>query len=247
MKPKTNTLNLKILFRVSFFLAIAFLVVPKKSLAQATSNAPKDAYRHFIMPTAKPIDNSYLGVWELAFLQGGIGIGNVVSITGGITVMPTVSFKSQIGYLQAKFTLADEGGVSFALGANLLRMTSEFLYTHIFTSVTAEMQDETRYTGMIFVKSSGEEHPDVHVYPYGNFTFNYTGFIGAGIGFDSPIKGLAHTRFFAEIWNHDLSSAKNIAIDAGIRLETDHFSSDFGLMYFAVPLLAPIANFVYRF
>ena len=215
--------------------------------AQSDSLAPKDQYRHFVMPTGKPVDHPYLGVWELAFLQGGFGIADIVSITAGITVMPTVSFKSQIGYVQAKFTLADEGGVAFALGANLLRMTSEFFYTHVFASATAEFQDETRYTGLIFVKSSGEEHPDVKVYPYGNFTFNYTGFIGAGIGFDKPIKAIPHTRFFAEIWNHDLSSAKNIALDCGIRIENDHFSSDFGLMYFAVPLLAPIANFVYRF
>src|SRR5436189_5996726 len=73
--------------------------------------APLDDYRHFIMPTAKPIHGGYFGFWELAFLQGGVGVGDFLSFSGGITVLPTVAFRSQIGYLQAKATLADEGGI----------------------------------------------------------------------------------------------------------------------------------------
>lgn len=225
------------------------LIIGLSSLgyAQADSLASKDPYRHFIMPTAKPIQGGYAGVWELAFVQAGYGFGDFLSVSGGITLMPTVSMKSQVGFLQAKATLADEHGISFAAGVNYLRMTSEYPYIHGFVSATAEQQDETRYTGFIFYKFYGEEYPVVDIYPYGSFSFSYTGSLGAGIGFDKPIKAWKNIRFVAEVWNHDLTSAKNIALLAALRLETKDFSSDFGLMYFSVPLLVPVASFVARF
>ncbi|HEY6171841.1 MAG TPA: hypothetical protein VIX80_06260, partial [Candidatus Kapabacteria bacterium] len=143
------------------------------SHAQADSLASKDQSRHFIMPTAKPIQGGYAGVWELAFVQAGYGFGDFLSFSGGITLMPTVSMKSQVGYLQAKATLADENGVAFAVGVNYLRLTSEYPYIHGFVSATAEQQDETRYTGFMFYKFYGEEYPIVDIYPYGSFSFSY--------------------------------------------------------------------------
>ena len=98
-----------------FVLLLPLVCTSQNSFAQArtdTVTAPLDDYRHFIMPTGKPITGAYFGFWELAFLQGGIGFGNVFSFTGGITIIPTVAFRSQFAYLQAKATIADEGGVS---------------------------------------------------------------------------------------------------------------------------------------
>lgn len=235
---------------MALFMIVLSLFISHSTMARPMADsvtAPYDDYRHFIMPTAKPIHGGYFGFWELAFLQGGVGIGDVLSFSGGITVLPTVAFRSQIGYLQAKATLADEGGISFAVGANLLRMTSSFLYLHGFISATMEMQNETRYTGLIFLKASGQEFPIVNVVPYGSFSFTYGSPLGAGIGFDTPIKGIKNTRIVAEIWNHDLSSPNKIALLFTIRLENERFSSDFGFMYFSLPLLAPVANFVWRF
>lgn len=217
------------------------------ALAQSDSLSSKDPYRHFIMPTAKPIQGGFAGVYELAFLQAGYGFGDFLSLSGGITLLPTVAFRSQIAFLQAKATFAQEEGISFAAGLNFLRMTSKHPYFHGFASATAEFQDETRYTGFIFYKISGEVYPIVDIYPYGSFSFSYTGSLGAGIGFDKPIKALKNIRLVAEIWNHDLSSVKNIALLGALRLETNEFSSDFGLMYFSVPLLVPVASFVARF
>ncbi|MDP4230404.1 MAG: hypothetical protein Q8916_08390 [Bacteroidota bacterium] len=213
-----------------------------------SATAPLDEYRHFIMPTGKPINGGYVGFWELAFIQAGVGLGNVFSFSGGITALPTVAFRSQFAFLQAKATLADEGGISFAVGGNLLRLTSDFLYFHAFASVTAELQNETRYTGLLFLKLSGESFPVIYVYPFSPppFSFSYGGILGAGIGFDTPIKGVPNTRIVAEIWNHDLSSPSKIALLFALRLENSRFSSDFGFMYFSLPLLAPVANFVWR-
>lgn len=236
-------------FHVALILHFAFFILHSGARAQVENPPPPDAYRHFIMPTGKAIGsgNGYLGVWELAFLQGGFGIGDFLSVAGGMTIMPTVSFKSQFAFLQAKATIADEGGVSFALGGNLLRMTSEHFYTHGFISGTAEMKDDSRYTAMLFYKFSGDDFPIVRVLPYGNFSFSYGSSLGAGIGFDTPLKGVKNTRVVVEIWNHDLSVATKIAALAAFRVEGEKFSSDFGLMYFTLPLLAPVANFVWRF
>jgi len=230
---------------------VIFLTLPHKILASPLPDsvtAPLDDYRHFIMPTGKPIHGGYVGFWELAFVNAGIGFGNI-SFSGGITVLPTVAIRSQFAFLQGKATLADEGGISFAVGANLLRLTSDFLYLHAFASATMEMQNETRYTGLLFLKAYGDPYPTIYVYPFSPppFTFSYGGVLGAGIGFDTPIKGVPNTRIVAEIWNHDLSTPSKIALLFAVRVENERFSSDFGFMYFSLPLLAPVANFVWRF
>jgi hypothetical protein len=242
---ENQNLRLPLLTLVFIFLSIPF----QNSNAQNKDSVtpPLDEYRHFIMPTAKPIHGGYFGFWELAFLQGGVGFGDIVSFSGGITLLPTVAVRSQFGFLQGKVTLADENGISFAAGANLLRLTSEHLYLHLFATGTMEMQNETRYTGMIFLKASGPDFPVVNVYPFGSFSFTYGSVLGAGIGFDTPIKGIPNTRLLAEIWNHDLSSVNKFALLFAARIESERFSSDFGFMYFSLPLLAPVANFVWRF
>ncbi|HYM20156.1 MAG TPA: hypothetical protein VEW28_04030 [Candidatus Kapabacteria bacterium] len=223
-----------------FFTSTAF------SQSKDSLTAPIDDYRHFIMPSAKPITNGYIGFWELAFLQGGFGVSDFLSVSGGVTIMPTVSFKSQFAFLQAKATLAQEEGVSFAVGANLLRMTSEHFYLHPFLEATIEMQNEMRYTGLVFFKAVGDDYPIVNVYPYGAFSFSYGSPLGAGLGFDTPIKGIPNSRLVVEAWNHDLSTPSKLALVFAVRVESQRFSSDFGFMYFTLPLLTPVANFVWR-
>lgn len=214
--------------------------------AQAQQDTLRDPYRHFIMPTGKSGDGGWLGFWELAFFQAGYAFDNVGSISGGFTAMPTVSFKSQFAFLQGKVTIADEGPLSFAVGANLLRMTSQHLYTHIFAVGTYETPDQTRFTGLFLYKLAGDDFADINVLPYGSFSLSYGGAVGGGVGFDTPI-GLKNMRLVAELWNHDLQSPSKLAALAALRVESENFSSDFGFMYFAVPLIAPVANFVYRF
>jgi hypothetical protein len=233
---------------MTFGILLLFFVSNIKAQTKPDSlTPPLDEYRHFIMPSAKPIQGGYFGFWELAFLQGGVGFGDIFSLSAGFTVLPTVSFKSQIGFIQGKLTLADEGGISFALGANYLRLTSEHNYLHLFVAGTMEMQNEVRYTGLIFLKAVGEDFPIVHIIPFGDFSFSYGSILGAGIGFDAPLKPVPHTRLLAEIWSHDLSSINKFAFLFGLRVENERFSSDFGFMYFSLPLLAPVANFVWRF
>ena len=211
------------------------------------SDSVRDGYRHFIMPTAKAIEGGYAGFWELAFLQAGYGFGDVLSVSGGFTIMPTVAFRSQFGFLQGKLTPYDDQGFSLATGINFLRLTSDFPYWHLFGLLTFQNPNGPRYTGAIFYKLSGEDFPMVNVFPYGMFGFTYGGALGAGLGLDTPLPGNDNVRFVAEAWNHDISTPNKLAVLGAFRVEAERFSSDFGFIYFTLPLLAPVANFVWRF
>jgi len=232
--------------RKVFLLTVLFLTFSRASFASANDSV-RDGYRHFIMPTAKPVQGGYAGFWELAFLQAGYGFGDVLSITGGFTIMPTVAFRSQFGFLQSKLTLYDDQGFSMAAGVNFLRMTSDWLYWHLFGVLTFENPGGSRYTGSIFYKLSGSDFPMVDVFPYGSFGFTYGGALGAGLGFDTPLPNNSNVRFIAEAWNHDIATPNKIAVLGAFRVESEQFSSDFGFIYFTLPLLAPVANFVWRF
>lgn len=225
-------------------LILAALILSSQAASATPSDSVRDAYRHFIMPTARPIDGGYLGFWELGFFQGGGGLG-AISFSGGFTVLPTVAFRSQIAFLQGKLTLFDEKNLGLALGVNWLRLTSDFPYTHVFAVMTVETES-SRYSGAIFYKAAGDDFPHPDIEPYGAFQFNYGGSLGASLGMDMPIAS-SNMRFVAEAWNHDLSVPNKLAVLAAIRLEAEDFSSDFGFMYFTVPLIAPVANFVWRF
>ncbi len=94
--------------RSFLLLLIAFAIAtPARS---TPTDSVVDGYRHFIMPTGKPIEGGYFGFWELGFLQGGYGFGDVLSVSAGFTVMPTVAFRSQFGFLQSKLTFFDDQG-----------------------------------------------------------------------------------------------------------------------------------------
>jgi hypothetical protein len=207
----------------------------------------RDPGRHFIMPTAQANQGGYIGAWELAFLQAGFGVDDVLSVNAGITAMPTVAFRSQFAFVNAKITVADEPMFSFALGGNFLRLTSDLPYFHLFAVGTYEHEDKTRISGTVFYKVSGEDFPVVNVVPYGSFAFTYGGSMGAGAGFDTPFLDISNMRIVGELWNHDLQSPSKLMAILALRVESSRFSSDFGFAYFTMPLLAPVANFVWRF
>ncbi len=233
----------------------SLLILTLVSTVRATpEDSVVDGYRHFIMPTGKPIEGGYFGFWELGFMQGGYGFDHVLSLSGGFTVMPTVAFRSQFAFLQAKLTLFDEQGLSLATGLNYLRLTSDNTLLHLFGALTYETPAQTRFTGLLFYKiyvntpqGSNTTLVTVNVVPYGAFTFNYPGGLGAGLGFDTPVPGTSNVRFVGEIWNHDMTQPTALGILGALRLENTNFSSDFGFMFFTLPLIAPVANFVWRF
>ncbi len=236
-------------------LAVLIFVFLLTGIARSEpADSVRDGYRHFIMPSGKPIEGGYLGFWELAFLQAGYGFGDIFSLSAGFTVMPTVAFRSQFGFVQGKVTLYDDDVFSLGGGLNYFRLTSDNDLLHLFGTLTYQHPSGSRFTGMVFYKISsstpnGSDNPlvTVNVIPYGSFTFIYQGGLGAGVGFDTPFAGNPNMRFVAELWNLDISNPNKLGVIGAFRLESAHFSSDFGLMYFTLPLIAPVANFVWRF
>src|SRR5438874_1416205 len=108
--------------RATRYALLATIFCSTELLAVPTDSV-RDGYRHFIMPSAKTIDGGYVGFWELAFMQAGVGVGDFLSLSGGFTIMPTVAFRSQIGFVQSKITFFDDQGLSLAAGLNFLRFT----------------------------------------------------------------------------------------------------------------------------
>ncbi len=234
-------------------LIICLFFASQVSRATPTDSV-RDGYRHFIMPTGKVIEGGYAGFWELAFMQAGYGFGDFFSLSGGFTILPTVAFRSQIGFVQAKLTIVDDQNIALAGGLNFLRLTSDNTFLHLFGVLTYETPTGSRFSGMLFYKLTtstlnGADNPliVVNVFPYGSFDFIYNSGLGGTVGFDTPLPGNPNVRFVAEIWNHDLSSPNKLGIIGALRVESDRFSSDFGFMYFTLPLIAPVANFVWRF
>lgn len=236
----------KILLAILFIAPVAAQAQQKVEYFAPAIDTVRDPSRHFLMPTASAVKGGYIGAWELAFLQAGVGIGDVLSITAGFTAMPTVAFRSQFGFVNAKFTIADEEMFAFAVGGNFLRLTSTHLYYHLYGVGTYQHEDKTRISGMVFFKASGADYPIVDVRPYGVFDFAYGGPLGAAAGFDTPFMDIGNMRLVGEIWNHDIQTPSKLMALLALRVESTRFSSDFGFTFFTLPLIAPVANFVWR-
>ena len=116
---------------------------------------------------------------------------------------------------------------------------------HLFGSLTYELPSQTRFTGLSrsikFIRTlllweglrgSNSTLVTVDVVPYGAFTFNYTGGLGAGLGFDTPLTGNKNVRFVAEAWSHDLTEPTAFALLGALRLESQNFLFRFRIYVF---------------
>lgn len=72
--------------------------------------------RLFFMPTGRPIGTGrgYFSAYELFFPSVGFGIGNLVSLTGGMSMLPGVN--DQIYYIAPKITVYHSPVLSLAVG-----------------------------------------------------------------------------------------------------------------------------------
>lgn len=210
-------------------------------------------HRIFIMPTADPIgDNHFIGLYELFFLYGGMGIGDIVSITAGRTIVPSVPSSDQVSVLNVKTTLYHRenqtmpGHMSFALGANLAWLNARNQLLNLY-GVGTFTGARARITSVLFYKATGDDIALASAGTIGNTTIHYEkGSVGLGIGLDTKLtEGRYDVHIIGELWNHNISRPTNTAIMLGIRLWNTTFSADFGLTFFTAPAAAPVANFVW--
>lgn len=133
---------------------------------QLKDDLNRHSHRIFIMPTAEPIkNNAFLGNYMLAFFYAGFGIFDIVSVTAGRSVIPTVPSQDQISLLNLKATVFTtqweemKGGLSIAIGLNHGFVNHNNRFTHLYTNFTF-IGDRTDITGMFYVKTGESEFYD---------------------------------------------------------------------------------------
>jgi hypothetical protein len=213
-------------------------------------------YRHnhrlYIMPTAEPIGgNAFIGLWELLFIYGGVGITDYVSLTVGRSVIPFIFPHEQAALANLKITpfraVIDESGSQLftCLGANLALLNDANPFVHIFAGATFKGA-RTSFTGHIFYKAN---EPGLYEIRAGNepaFSTVYSrGTIGLGLGLDSRFSDRHDVRFIAELWNADVLRPSNSALLLGLRLANTAISMDFGVALVARPLAIPFVSFAW--
>ena len=237
------------LVRISILLAIVLwggLAGRAQSITPPLS-ATRPTPRVFLLPTANAIGagHGFLGDYELFALYGGFGIGDIVSVTAGTTLVPMLNFGAQLSTMQVKATFLQDEGIAFATGASLSFITSANRYTHLFLNGSL-LVDSTWYTVAVYYRIGGPEMASVDVAPFGNFAFSYIGSLGIGLGAEIPIRNRPDMHVIAEIWNHDVSSPRHTAVMAGLRIGNEMLSGSFGLMFTPVPFVFPVASFAYE-
>ena len=205
---------------------------------------------HFLMPTASPNGSGgFLSNYELGFLYGGFGIGNGVTVSGGMTIVPGFSLSSQLYHANAKFTVQRSDLVDVAVGATYTFLTTRKPYAHIYGVGTTKLGNG-RWSAMLFYRVSGDERGPVDLYGFGDDTtsFNlfYEGALGVAFGFDAPAFGRDDMFFFGEIWNNDVTRPQNTASVVGVRVANEILSADFGVALIAVPMIAPAMSFTWK-
>lgn len=213
-------------------------------------------YRHnhrvYLMPTAEPIrGNHFVGAWQLLFLYGGFGVGNI-SVTGGLTLVPGLSGEEQGKLVNVKATVfsteLDESGNrgTLALGGNLTFANSSNLIWNGYAAATFSGQ-RTSITALAFTKIGA---PDTYTVRAGNFGQAFglryeAGAFGLGIGLDSRFTERQDLHFIAELWTPRLAQLSNTGLLAGLRLANTSVSMDFGLAVFPQPLVLPFVSFAW--
>ena len=213
--------------------------------ASSSSTSYTPPSRIFIMPTANPIGggHAYVADYELFMLYGGVGIGDVVSVTAGTSLLLVAPFSAQIYTAMVKATVASSDQFSFALAGNLLYISTANQYFHLY-GVMSYLYDSTWITGGLFYKLSGPDFGLIDAGRLGSIQYIYGGNLGLAVGFDAPLPGFSNARFIGELWDHDAQNPSKTAIMLGVRVHNEGFSCDFGFG-FGGGLLVPVTNFVY--
>ncbi len=221
----------------------------------AEINQKKDHYRQahriFLLPTADPIgDDHFIGMFEVLFLYGGIGIGDIVSITGGRTLIPQIASDQQISDYNIKISFLHvpfesmEGYMSFAAGANVayVNANNSIINPYIVATFVGE---RSRITGNVFFKTGSDDFYDVRFRDQ-LFNMQYAnGAVGIGLGLDTKFSKRNDLHFIGELWNNNITKPTNTGVLLGLRLANTNFSSDFGIAFFTQPFAAPFVSFVW--
>ena len=188
----------------------------------AEINLKEEFYKHthrvFLLPTAEPISNNhFIGNFELLLFYGGFGISDIVSVTAGTTVVPTLNRDEQFSTLNLKFTVYNErfedmeGKASIALGGNLAFINHNNNFQHLY-AVASFTGPKSIITGGFFYKLGTQNNYELK---FGREFLNanyFNGSFGVGLGLDTKFASSNDLHFIGELWNSDLAAPTNTAV-----------------------------------
>lgn len=208
-------------------------------------------HRVFLLPTANSIgSNHFIGAFELLFFYAGFGIADILSVTGGRTIIPQINSDEQLTVLNAKATLLSEEfskinrKLSLAVGGNLSYINDRNRLIHYYAVGSFEL-NRTSLHAAIFYKGGSRNIYDLY---FGENTLEMRyadGAFGLGLGVDTRIPDTHGVYFIGELWNSNIQEPTHTGVLLGIRLCNDTFSADFGLSFFTSPFVAPFTSFVW--
>lgn len=218
---------------------------------RAYSSIYKHTHRVFLMPTAEPITEPFIGNLEALFIYGGFGITKYFSVTFARSFLPLLYKGQQITEVNVKSTVYQRplnkevaGHMSVAAGANYLQINNDNSLTHIYGSLTFRLK-KTGFTTNLYWKQGGPDTYEVYfrddVYPviYEGGTF------GVGLGIDTKFSTRHDLFYIAEVWNKNIQSLRQTAVSSGFRLSIDNCAMEWGVLVFMRPYVLPYFNFVW--
>jgi len=212
----------------------------------------EDAYRSrnrgLILPTAEGIKGDhYLALVEGVMPTIGIGIGDIVSVTGGRTVVPGIGWQNQFSTVNIKATMYEgsngliEGGKQiYAFGINGSWINDVNFMGHIY-GVATFTGKRTRVSTMIHAKVAGKDSYVVESGAlFSPFTFPYAnGTIGVAFMLDVRFPAMHDLHFLGELWNADLTRPSQSVLFLGLRQCNTAVTFDFGLAIIPGPAVVP--------
>jgi len=170
--------------------------------------------RLFFGPTARPVraGSGYFSVYELFFPYLAVGIGDIVTLAGGITIFPLAS--SQVFYLGPKISIPlNSETVSLAIGGH---------YFNAFDSGTDG-------AGIVYAVSTiGGQMASVTIgggygYVEGEFSDNPILMVGGEVQLSNSAKLISENWFPL--------SGEGSLLSFGVRFFGENLSADFGFYY----------------
>lgn len=205
-------------------------------------------HRGMLLPTAQPIGNDhYLALVEGVMPTIGVGIGSVLSITAGRTVVPGIGWSNQFSTVNVKGTvyegqngLVEQGKQVYALGINGAWVNDVNFIGHLY-GVATFTGKRTSVSTLVHAKISGKDDYTVSggtlVSP---FRFPYAnGTIGVALMMDVRFPEMHDLHFIGELWNSDLRRPSNSALFMGVRQGNTTLAFDFGVAVLPGPNVAP--------
>jgi hypothetical protein len=210
----------------------------------------KNGNRVYFLPTADPIKGMYLSNYQLIYMNFGVGVADIASITLGRTLLPA-SNTENITNLNLKATLLNEkfdsydGYMTMAAGLNYAATTQGNYFLHAYGATTFR-GERSALTLNVFYKAGATDITPIRLFDNTLFANYPNGSFGLGIGLDSRFKNSKDIHFIGELWNIDISRPTNTAVLLGIRMANTRFTADFGFAVFTQPAILPFTQFTWN-